>query len=138
MLDNLFGVLTALGSGSLDQNPHSSFMGIDTILNQFALSDFAKPGFQSALMAAVVLKADGAKIDLDQLRSFLSRNSILSAYQEQLETELTGWVEKIARTAGKAAAEEAIAALHLEELALSALFMLARILLFVCTGHLHC
>ena len=74
---------------------------IDTVLKAFRVEDFARPEFQSALMAKVALEAEKANVD-------------------------------------QAAAEEAIAALHLEEIALAALFFLARNLLFACTGGLHC
>jgi hypothetical protein len=129
-------IFEAFSAGSLP------LPSIETVLKAFNVEDFARPEFQSALMAKVVLEAEKANVDLNKLdfgklRSFLSQNTLLSKYQQQLEGELIAWVEKIARQAGRAAAEEAIAALHLEEMALGALFILARILLFVCTGGLH-
>jgi hypothetical protein len=122
MLDRILGALTG---------PESSSALLTAALNSFNMSDFDKPEFRSALMAKVALEADGAKIDIDKLRSLLSGTSLLSAYQADLEKELLAWVGKLAKAGGKKAAEGAIEALHLEELALHALFALVQVMLFL-------
>jgi len=91
-----------------------------------------KPEVRSGLMAAVALEAKDAKLDTTKLRSFLSENSIPSALQDDLEKQLLGWVEKIAKTGGKAAAEGAIEALHLEGVGVKALFALAKAIVSFC------
>jgi hypothetical protein len=85
---------------------------------------------RSGLMAAVALEAKDAKIDTTKLGALLSEFPALNAYKDDLEKELLSWVAKIAREGGKAAAEGAIEALHLEELGVKALFGLAHLIFF--------
>ena len=136
MLNYIIGALTKLSSGSEDSKPEALSPQMAAIMSMLNLSDFARPEFQSALMAQVALQADGAKIDFDKFRSFTSGVSILSKYREDLEKQLISWVEKIAKAGGKAAAQGAvdgaIESLHLQEFAFAAFMGLVHIIFYAC------